>query len=365
MTSAEIGSNAASGELGIDAANAESIDLEVQIVEKARGERVFACTVRSHLVPELRDSQPEDWELPDQASTIVRESMAEFEDPDSDGPNRLLALKGAGEELWEIAPPGLGRALDTITAAGREIGSIQITSDEGSIPWELMRPDDDDGRSLGVRYPIARWFTGADPLRVTGKPAADARVAAPKNSPPPEPLPKAQAEASLVCERLSGKALKATSAVVIEEQLKGWTGTVLHFVCHGGEQKLRLDGSATLSARQVSGMRHTLKSAWRDSAPVVFLNACKTGQAVPTLIGPGGLSRSWTRVGAGAVIAPLWSVQDDVAHDVADYFYGRITKEPATPYAEIVRDIRAKADTEQEDSFAAYCYFGSPSASAG
>lgn len=175
----------------------------------------------------------------------------------------------------------------------------------------------------------------------------------------------AQSEANLVCERLSGKALKATSAVVIEEQLQGWTGTVLHFVCHGGEQKLRLDGSATLSALQVSGMRHTLKSAWRDSAPIVFLNACKTGQAVPTLIGPGGLSRSWTRVGAGAVIAPLWSVRDDVAHDVADYFYGRITKEPTTPYAEIVRDIRAKADTEQEDSFAAYCYFGSPSASAG
>jgi hypothetical protein len=364
VTSAEIGSNTASGEIGVDAANAEPIDLEVQIVEKARGEQAFECTIRSHLISALRGAQPEGWELPDQASTIVKESMAEFEDPDSDGPNRLLALKGAGEELWEIAPPGLGKALDLIAAAGRQIRSIQITSDEGSIPWELMRPDDDDGRALGVRYPIARWFTGADPLRDTGKPAADARVAAPKNSPPPEPLPKAQAEASLVCEKIPGEKLKATSAVVIEEQLKGWTGTVLHFVCHGGEQKLRLDGSATLSARQVFGMRHSLKSAWRNSAPIVFLNACKTGQAVPTLIGPGGLSRSWTRVGAGAVVAPLWSVRDEVAHDVADYFYSRITEEPKTPYAEIVRDIRAKAESEQEDSFAAYCYFGSPTASA-
>jgi hypothetical protein len=363
MTSAEVGASAAHGELAIDAANAEPIDLEVQIVEKAGGEQVFECTIRSHLIDELREPQPEDWELPDQASVIVKECMSEFEDDESDGPNRLLALKGAGEELWEISPPGLGRALDLISASGHEIGSIQITSEEGSIPWELMRPDG-DGLSLGDRYPIARWFTGPDPLRATGKPAADARVAAPKSNPPPEPLQMAAAEASMVCEKLSGKELEATSAVVIEEQLKGWTGTVLHFVCHGGEQKLRLDGSATLSARQVTGMRNSLRSAWRDSAPIVFLNACKTGQAVPTLIGPGGLSRSWTKVGAAAVIAPLWSVRDEIAHDVADYFYSRITSEPATPYAEIVRDIRAKASTEQEDSYAAYCYFGSPRASA-
>ena len=364
MTSAEVGAGAAKGELGIDAANAKPIDLEVQIVEQAGGERAFTCTIRSHLIPELREAQPEDWELPGQASSIVRECMSEFEDPDSDGPNRLLALKGAGEELWEIAPPGLGSALDAVAAAGHEIGSIQITSEEGSIPWELMRPDDGDGRPLGVRYPIARWFTGPDPLRATGKPAADARVAAPRNSPPPEPLPMAQAEAALVCEKLAGRELKATSAVVIEEQLRGWTGTVLHFVCHGGEQKLRLDGSATLTARQVTGMREALRSTWRESAPIVFLNACKTGQAVPTLIGPGGLSRSWTKVGAGAVIAPLWSVRDEIAHEVADYFYGRILSEPETPYAEIVRDIRTKAESEQEDSYAAYCYFGSPLASA-
>jgi len=291
--------------------------------------------------------------------------MAEFEDPESDGPDRMLALRGAGEQLWEVSPPGLGRALEAIAAAGHTIGAIQITSEEGSIPWELMHPDDEDDRPLGVRYPIARWFMGRDSLRDAGRPAVDARVAAPRNSPPPEPLPMAAAEAQLVLRKVSGEELQATSAVAIEKQWRVGPGTFLHFVCHGAEDRLRLDGNATLSALQVNGMRHKLLPTWRDSAPIVFLNACKTAQTVPTLIGPGGLSRSWTKVGAAAVVAPLWSVDDDTAHAVAEYFYERITTEPKTPYAAIVRDIRAKAAVEEEDTYAAYCYFGSPQASSG
>jgi hypothetical protein len=365
MSSSETEISAAQGELSIDAANAAPVDLEIQIVSKAGSDRDFECTIGSPLIEELRDPQPEDWELPAGASEIVAEAMAEFEDPASDGPDRLLALRGAGELLWEVAPAGLGRALDAMAEADQEIGSIQITSEEGSIPWELMHPDDDDYRPLGVRYPIARWFMGRDSLRDAGRPAVDARVAAPRNSPPPDPLPMAAAEAQLVLGMVSGEELRATSAVAIEEQLQGWTGTVLHFVCHGAEDRLRLDDQATLSALQVNGMRHKLLPTWRDSAPIVFLNACKTAQTVPTLIGPGGLSRSWTKVGAAAVIAPLWSVDDDAAHAVAEYFYDRITTEPKTPYAEIVRDIRAKAVAEDEDTYAAYCYFGSPRASAG
>jgi hypothetical protein len=87
----------------------------------------------------------------------------------------------------------------------------------------------------------------------------------------------------------------------------------------------------------------------------------------PSLAGVDGFAKSWVDAGAGAVIAPLWSVRDSIAHDVAVKFYDAIAKEPRTPYARIMRDIRALAYGEvgSEDTYyAAYCYLGSPTAAA-
>jgi hypothetical protein len=67
-------------------------------------------------------------------------------------------------------------------------------------------------------------------------------------------------------------------------------------------------------------------------------------------------------LGASGVIAPLWSVKDSIAHQVAVEFYGRIEKEPRTPFAEILRDLRKRsyADEGGEDTWAAYCFYGDP-----
>jgi len=345
----------------VAAATARPAELNLKVVRKPGQDRVFDCWISSPLVAELAEPQVEEWELPVETGKIVEGFLKEFENRNSTGEDRLMSLAGAGQELWEVAPVGLRRVLELITEKDHRADSIQIVSDEESIPWELMLPDDGDPRPLGVRHTVARWFTGDDPLREAGKPAGDARVGMSSDGKPK----KAKDEAELVCRLLAGARLEATSAAAIGRELQAWEGTVLHFVCHGSADRLYLDGTAALTARQVAGMRDKLRPGWRQSAPVVFLNACKAGQTVPSLIGPSGLSRSWTKVGAGAVIAPLWGVRDKIAHAVATYFYERITAEPTTPYAQIVRDIRAMAEAEQEDSYAAYCYFGSPWACAG
>lgn len=360
MTSADTGATTASAELGIDVANARRADLDLKVVRRERKSKVFDCTISSPLVDELHEPQTEGWELDEEAGAVVNRFMTEFENRNNTGNDRVLALNGAGRRLWEAAPECLGRALTSIAENGHGSISIQITTEEGIVPWELMRPDDGDLRPFGVRHEISRWFIGGDPLRAAGRPAGDARVAVALDDGPP----MAADEAHLVCAALGGKSLTTTSATAIKEQLEAWAGTILHFVCHGAAEELYLDEGTTLTANQVAGMRDALMPLWRESAPVIFLNACMAAKALPALIGPGGLSRSWTEVGAGAVIAPLWSVRDEIAHDVAKYFYKRIKEEPTTRYAEIVRDIRAKAETEQEDSYAAYCYFGSPWASA-
>jgi len=65
---------------------------------------------------------------------------------------------------------------------------------------------------------------------------------------------------------------------------------------------------------------------------------------------------------ASAVVAPLWSVKDSIAHEVAMTFYQRMKAEPKTPLAEILRDLRKRsyAETGGEDTYAAYCFYGDP-----
>lgn len=355
------GAAAAVGELGIDLANARHADLDLKVARRGRSGNAFDCTIRSPLIDELKEPQTEEWELDDAAGEIVKRFMVEFENRNNSGSDRVLSLKGAGRRLWEAAPECLGRGLSLLASKGHTDLSIQITTEEGIVPWELMRPDDGDLRPLGVRHKVSRWFIPGDPLRAAGTPVEDARVAVALEDGPP----MAEQEADLIYTAVGGRPLATESASAIKKELEGWTGTVLHFVCHGEPEALLLDNQIALTANQVAGMREDLMPGWSESAPVVFLNACMAAQARPALIGPGGLSRSWTEAGAAAVVAPLWSVRDEVAHEVAKLFYDRVKQEPTVSYAEIVRDIRARSETEQEDSYAAYCYFGSPWASAG
>jgi CHAT domain len=80
----------------------------------------------------------------------------------------------------------------------------------------------------------------------------------------------------------------------------------------------------------------------------------------------GGFAATFIALGASAVIAPLWSVDDEIARDIAAEFYGTIKNEPATPFSEIFGRIRRKAYDRRygKDTYAAYCFFGDPLATA-
>ena len=65
---------------------------------------------------------------------------------------------------------------------------------------------------------------------------------------------------------------------------------------------------------------------------------------------------------ARCVVAPLWSVKDTFAHEVALDFYQAAIDDPQRPFADILKDIRAKSYAEggAEDTYAAYCFYGDP-----
>ncbi len=96
--------------------------------------------------------------------------------------------------------------------------------------------------------------------------------------------------------------------------------------------------------------------------PLVFLNACEVGRTLPALVGVGGFAKSFIDAGASCVIAPLWSVKDTIAHEVAETFYRGLQSEQKMAFADIIRSIRAKAygGGPAEDTYAAYCFYGDP-----
>jgi CHAT domain-containing protein len=145
--------------------------------------------------------------------------------------------------------------------------------------------------------------------------------------------------------------------------------TIVHFACHGGvengRQVIYLENEVPLSATMVKGVA-VMQAAFEDKQPFVFLNACEVGRQIPALLGVGGFAQSFIDLGASAVIAPLWSVKDDLAHQIAVEFYNTVEANPGRRFADILRSIRARAYDPQngEDTYAAYCFYGDPLSSA-
>jgi hypothetical protein len=105
-------------------------------------------------------------------------------------------------------------------------------------------------------------------------------------------------------------------------------------------------------------------SAAGRKKPLVFLNACEVGRPNVALVGMGGFAKAFVDLGAAGVIAPLWSVRDSIAFDVASRFYAEIMQQPSRSFADILKTIRRLAYDEQigEDTYAAYCFYGDPTA---
>ncbi len=95
--------------------------------------------------------------------------------------------------------------------------------------------------------------------------------------------------------------------------------------------------------------------------PFVFLNACQVGRGSQLLGDHAGLAAAFLFAGASGVIAPLWSIDDRLARDIAIRFYERAMRGEAP--AEIMRTERAAfRDTPETTSstYMAYQFFGHP-----
>jgi CHAT domain len=358
---------AASGQPGVVMqTRAAAPDLEVSVAPTSSSD-VYKVVIKTGLLGgvEVED----DWHLSDDSATYVSETMASFLAKKAGELSRRRALEGAGMEFFDAAPKKFQDLFWRLVDEGTPPKTMLLISEERSVPWELMIPSRHraDGQyeqldPLGVTCAIGRWH-GEDYVSPGQRiPLHDSLVLAPAYNPP---LATASAERDLVLEMFPGKNVPATFDE-LDEFYAANTASLLHFVCHGRDatlQAMKLLANEELWAHQIRP--GGLGAACRKARPLVFLNACEVGRPGAGLAAVGGFAASFIASDAAAVIAPLWAVDDGVAHQVAVTFYQAVKNNPATPFADILRGLRSRAYAANgADSYAAYCFYGDPNASA-
>lgn len=239
--------------------------------------------------------------------------------------NAEINLQSTGTWLYErLLPPSLGEALRSLV--GRA-ASLEIVSEETTIPWELMCPprgrgDAAVGPFLGEAFVVTRWLSEARPVQAF--PLQRIAVVAAGDS----ELPSAEAEKQGLLARAQpdGRRVKEVPSRYAEVvralgsgAYDGW-----HFIGHGSaggtnadEWQIELRRGEPLSPYELVAEARGLGHA----APLVFLNACEAAQGGVSLTGVGGWASGFLKAGAGAFIGPLWAVRDDRATAFAAEFY--------------------------------------------
>jgi choline dehydrogenase-like flavoprotein len=351
-------------------------DLHITVVAaEEKDGRKFICLVQTPHLARFHEPVAESWTLPDVTEKLVRGYMNEFTAKNATAEARIASLKGAGLQLFDASPKIFREVFWDLIDTGAPLQNIAVVSEEPFIPWELMIPNrrkPEGGRErrkpLGVEFRIGRWTT-VDMVKPMQKlKLADSYIIAPNYVDTRMKLAHAQDEAAFVAAAFAGERIMPARFADIERKLTAGDRTLVHFVCHGldseaGPQSIELENNERLTSISVEGM-NGLEEAFQKIKPIVFLNACEVGRPTPALVGLGGFAASFIRLGASAVVAPLWSVKDSIAHQIAMEFYHRVKEEPEIPFAEIFRKIREQAYDagNGEDTYAAYCFYGDPMA---
>ena len=280
-----------------------------------------------------------------------------------------------GHGLYAVLfSPGLRQAYRTIRKSGR-VRTLQITTDEPWIPWEMVKPYDDDDPLdvidddfLGMTFQLTRWLPGTPPRPIF--PVHRLAYLAGGGQGPA--LPQRDAEREIftglarrhpAVEDVSPR--ESTFDAVVALLKRGGLG-LLHFAGHGdvpegrpNEAKIGLS-DRPFRARQLSGPLQTQIKADR---PLVFLNACRVSRQGWTLSGLGGWAHAWVQdCRCGAFLGPQWSVKDSLAREFAEVFYREL--EAGRTLGEASRAARRAVQKSDpgRPTWLAYAVYGHPNA---
>src|SRR5206468_3624508 len=121
---------------------------------------------------------------------------------------------------------------------------------------------------------------------------------------------------------------------------------IIHFAVHGKFDAQGYDEGIYLISGPPIVPLQVRTGRLKERGPFVFLNACQLGSSAELLGDYYGTAEAFLRAGASAVIAPLWSVDDEIAQQIALGFYEKALAKLADPnsepplVADLLREVR-------------------------
>jgi len=368
------------GELArFDAAAPPPADLEIRVVRSEAGKlNILLNSARADVpfhnapVGELDLGQKDPQIFVTQHLERLSQ-MAAMADAGARQTRIVLEVARIGEMLFELLPATFHDAYwNTIEPMQRDglIRTILVYSDEPWIPWELLKPYRWDsatdtetlGRFFAEGFAMSRWLTGRGPA---------ARLAVQRAAliMPELDLAYVQAEKRFFDDLAKSRGVAVAPPMqhrddVLDSFQRG-DFQVLHVATHGNfnsvnveQSELNLVGGSLkpvdLSGSGVRGIRR--------AQPLIFLNACYSGQVEYGLVGLGGWAQKFCAANVSAFVGTLWEVSDELAAQFSQTFYGSLIEGKTLGEAMLAARTHVRQLAPANPTWLAYTLYGDPNA---
>ncbi len=322
-----------------------------------------------------------------QDARVFAKSLMEGVGAKEGGQGLHSLLRTRGKRIAKNMPLSFWRLLREIADYVKRPPSILLMSEEPYMPWELaVVPDPVLDPTIALPFLCAqavtgRWLFGGPPPKAAH--ATDIAVSSMAVvsgvywGPELKRLLRAEEEAACLRDIYDADPIEARYSKVLAAICGRPPAQVLHFSVHGqfdssGQTGLLFPrpkprrskpkkGKAAGQAYEVLDPDEIEDKRMRGG-PLVFLNACQVGSTAQILGDYTGVATAFVKAGASVVVAPLWSVRDEIAKDIALRFYEEIVRSGGakTP-AEIFREQRLRFGPRQRSgTYLAYQFFGHP-----
>ncbi|GIJ48319.1 hypothetical protein Val02_52050 [Virgisporangium aliadipatigenens] len=268
-------------------------------------------------------------------------------------------VRNTGAWLWsEVMPAAIRERFWHLLPRMR---SFVVATGLDTVPWELMLPSDEHRSGadfLADLVPVVRRAPAQGAVR--GLPLGERQYLAQDDAPA-----GARAEIEAV-RRIFGDdpAAPALSSLrELVEVLESRRFGLLHLACHAGSR----DGWASIALPDGELapllLSHAAATrAFRERAPLVFLNACRSAPSSPENAAIAGWARVFMAAGAGAFVGSMWTVRSDLAAVFADAFYRAFTTSNVT-LGQATQRARAEIRGHGYDpTWLSYAVWGEPNA---
>jgi multiple sugar transport system ATP-binding protein len=263
-------------------------------------------------------------------------------------------LKGMGATLYKsLVPSELKQAL---WENRNNIKYLNILSRAEPMPWELLYISNPAGTAGGEfiadAATVTRWRYGPPAGRQISK--KNPYFVLPNGSPT-----KAQEEVTYARKKLGvGNIVDQLDDLLL--LLIAGQFSLLHFASHNVANPTTTGGLYIpfgSSKFDIAFMGAWSKNQFRSQHPLVFMNSCTSGGAVPLYTDMAGWAEKFLEAGCGAFIGSLWEIRDASALTFAEHFYDEFTG--GKNLGESIRAARSVLK-RSDPTYLAYTLYGNP-----